>query len=120
MIERFAYYDDLDPHALDTGIITFDGGAYPALWELCRQTGLKVVADVHTHPGRARQSSLDRDHPMIARAGHVGLIIPNFAQGSPSRREMAEMGVYEYLGAGAWADHCGRDALRYFYVSRWA
>ena len=120
MIERFVYYDDLDPHALDTGIITFDGAAYPKLWELCRQTGLKVVADVHTHPGGARQSGLDRDHPMIARAGHIGLIIPDFARGFPSRQEMSRMGVYEYLGGGEWADYNSQGALRYFYVGRWA
>ena len=120
VIEQFVYYDDLDPHALDTGIITFDGGAYPALWERCRQTGWEVVADVHTHPGLARQSSLDREHPMIARSGHVGLIIPDFAQGPPVHQEMANMGIYEYLGAGEWSNHSGRDALQYFYVSRWA
>lgn len=33
---------------------------------------MMVVADVHTHPGRAFQSESDRTNPMVARAGHIG------------------------------------------------
>src|SRR5579871_2672857 len=65
VVERFVYYDDLDPYCLDTGIVVFDGAGFGPLWALCRETGLRVVADVHTHGGgRARQSPLDRDNPM--------------------------------------------------------
>ena len=64
-ISRFVFYDDLDPHCLDTGIVVFDGAGFGPLWALCRETGLRVVADVHTHGGRgpARQSHLDREGP---------------------------------------------------------
>src|SRR5205085_2828544 len=43
-------YDDLDPCALDTGIIVFHGCGYVPLWQLCEARQLRVVADVHTHP----------------------------------------------------------------------
>lgn len=116
VVEHVAYYDDLDPRALNTGIIRFDGAAYSALWQRCRETGLDVVGDVHTHPGSTRQSGLDRDHPMIARAGHLSLILPDFAQPDPDRGTMARVGLYEYLGDGRWADHTPRA----LYIGRWA
>src|SRR5687767_9176431 len=62
-IRRFVCYDDLDPCSLDSGIIDFDGVGYNPLWALCRSTGLKVVADVHTHPGPAFQSHSDKRNP---------------------------------------------------------
>jgi hypothetical protein len=64
---------------------------------------------VHTHPGGARQSSSDRAHPIIARAGHLALIVPNFAA-LPVKREA--LGIYRYGGAGRWEtvpDHRHRE-----------
>ncbi len=98
-IVDFILYDDLDPHVLDTGIIRFDGRYFGALWERCRETQLDVVADVHTHPGAAYQSPSDQAHPMIACAGHIALIIPNFA--IPPLRS-SEIGIYRYLGNKNW------------------
>ena len=50
-VVRFAYYDDFDPTCLDSGIVVFDGAGFGPLWQLCRETGLKVLADLHTHGG---------------------------------------------------------------------
>ena len=98
-ITDFILYDDLDPHALDTGIVHFDGRYYGALWDICKRRSLSVVADVHVHPGGAGQSASDRDHPMISRAGHVALILPDFAR-PPLRAET--IGIYRYLGDKHW------------------
>jgi proteasome lid subunit RPN8/RPN11 len=115
-IERFVFYDDLDAHCLETGIIVFDGVGYGPLWELCTETGLIVVADVHTHGGAPIQSSADRKHPMIALAGHIALIVPGFA----NRVIWAnELGIYEYEGAHRWNNRSGKDADSYFYVGMW-
>lgn len=115
-VDRFIFYDDLDPHCLDTGIVVFDGAGYAPLWELCRETGLQVVADVHTHPGLARQSEADRRHPMIATRGHLAFIVPDFAL---RRIEFGELGIYEYLGSHNWTDHSGPHASRIFYTGFW-
>jgi proteasome lid subunit RPN8/RPN11 len=65
-IVHFIYYDDLDPHALDTGIVRFDGAGYVKLWKICQKDKLHVVADIHTHPTKwTGQSELDVMHPMI-------------------------------------------------------
>ncbi len=115
-VERFVFYDDLDPRCLDTGIVVFDGSKYPLLWRLCRETGLKVVADVHTHPGPARQSASDRANPMIAKPGHVALIVPDLARRAVGA---SELGVYEYEGDHRWRDHSGHEAGKFFYVGIW-
>lgn len=115
---RFAYYDDFDPSCLDSGIVVFDGAGFSPLWELCRQTGLSVLADLHTHGGSgpARQSALDRHNPMIAQSGHIALIVPNFGR----RFRMQDIGIYEYLGSHRWRDHSNGRGGRFFYTGIWA
>lgn len=98
-IRLAVYYDDLDPHVLDTGIIRFDGRYYGPLWRLCEQHGLAVLADVHCHPGSAGQSLSDQAHPMVPQSGHTAMIIPNFAR---ERWNLAAVGVYRYRGSGQW------------------
>lgn len=115
-VSRFVYYDDLDSHSLDTGIVVFDGAGYGPLWQLCRETGLTVVADVHTHPGSEGQSCSDRDNPMIANPGHIAIIVPRFAERvfMPNR-----LGIYEYEGEHRWRDHSGPAAGKFFYIGYW-
>lgn len=116
-VVRFVYFDDLDPHCLDTGIVVFDGAGYGPLWALCRQTGLRVVGDLHTHPGSTpRQSPLDRDNPMVATPGHIALIAPNYARGTVNPSDLA---IYEYLGEHRWRDFSGASAAEFLYVGRW-
>jgi proteasome lid subunit RPN8/RPN11 len=98
-IVDFILYDDLDPHALDTGIVRLEGRYFGALWDACRRRRLSVVADIHVHPGACEQSRSDREHPMISRAGHVALIVPDFARGDV---RAGEIGIYRYLGAKRW------------------
>lgn len=110
-IVDFVLYDDLDPYCLDTGIVRFDGRHFGALWALCKERALSVVADVHVHPGGAGQSHSDRDHPMISRAGHIALILPNFAAPPQSREAL---GIHRYLGGKRWTT-IPRDERRAFF-----
>lgn len=107
-VSTIVFYDQIDPAAFDTGIIQIDGGRMADLWRICRETGLVVVADVHTHPGCAGQSESDRMHPIIAEPGHVAMILPNFAA-EPMRLD--DIGLYRYLGAFRW-DRRRRGFLR--------
>jgi hypothetical protein len=104
-IVEFVFYDDVDPHALDTGIVHFAGNKLPRLWEHCRSRGYGVVADVHLHPGGYGQSASDQADPVMPRAGHIAMIIPDFARRQTSP---GGIGLYEYLGNGAWCDHSGK------------
>ena len=84
---RSAYFDDLDPECL-VGNIHIRASGFSKLWDLCDVEGLRVVADIHTHPGTSvAQSSIDRANPMIAREGHLALIVPAlWYSSSPSKR----------------------------------
>jgi hypothetical protein len=106
-ILEFVFYDDIDPHALDTGIVHFAGNRLQKLWEHCRMRGYGVVADVHVHPGGYGQSESDQANPVIPRAGHIALIIPDFASRATEPREI---GLYEYCGEGVWREHTRRGA----------
>ena len=75
--------------------------------------GLTVVADVHTHPGAADQSGSDRAHPIIARAGHLALIVPNFAA-PPVKRET--LGIYRYCGGGRWKTVRANHHREFFHI----
>ena len=110
------FYEELDPTAYATGVCVLHGDAFSKLWALCRAKKLMVVADVHTHPGAAIQSHADRTNPMIATAGHVAIIVPDFARG-PIR---ARLGVYEYRGQHQWIHQAGRKSTRYFYTGFWS
>ncbi|WP_434668027.1 hypothetical protein P5W99_36605 [Paraburkholderia sp. A3BS-1L] len=112
-ITHYVLYDDLDPHSLDTGIVTFDGQHYGKLWAICRERQESVVADVHVHPGSSHQSQSDRNHPMLSVAGHLSLILPDFAR-APVRRD--DIGIYEYRHDGDWNTVSGRERERYFYI----
>jgi proteasome lid subunit RPN8/RPN11 len=112
-ILKFAYYDDLDPHSLDSGIVIFDGAGYGPLWGMCSSEELTVVADIHVHPGLAWQSESDRTNPMIARRGHIALIAPDFAEGDCMP---GDLGVYEYEGGYRWTYRGGAEAVEYFRI----
>lgn len=110
------FYDDLDPKAYETGICILRGDAFSKLWTVCRERCLTVVADVHTHGGVALQSASDKANPMVAQAGHIAMILPNFARWPipPAR-----LGIYEYRGNHTWFDRGANAAPGYFYAGLW-
>lgn len=110
------YYDELDPAAYSSGVCVLHGDAFARLWARCRALGLTVVADIHTHPGIALQSGSDRTNPMVAREGHVAIIVPRFAA-APVQHEA--LGVFEYRGSHEWFDRTQARAGGYFYNGFW-
>lgn len=95
------YYDELDPRAYDSGVCILTAPAFAALWAICRQRKLAVVADVHTHPGAGFQSWSDKTNPMVARAGHIAIILPSYGRWPIEQRRL---GIYEYRGDHEWID----------------
>jgi hypothetical protein len=116
-VAAIVYYDDLDPDALDGGVSLL-AGAFSRLWSHCAREQLRVVGDVHTHPTDiVRQSGIDRANPMVARIGHVAVIVPNLAAGVI---QPADVGVHLYRGEDGWSSSFGRDARALLFVGRWA
>lgn len=105
-VVRVAYYDDLDAHCL-TGGISFASSGFTELWRICGEEDLRVVADVHTHPGTwVAQSEIDATNPMIARVGHVAIIVPSYG----GARCVEECGVHIYLGSRRWVEVSAEEA----------
>jgi len=111
------YYDELDPDAYSSGVCVLHGSAFAKLWALCRQRNLTVVADVHTHPVEAFQSSSDKANPMVAQVGHIAIIIPNLARQPVHPRHLR---IYEYCGQHEWTDRSPARTPGYFYCGIWS
>ncbi|HEY4267010.1 MAG TPA: hypothetical protein VGM94_02350 [Galbitalea sp.] len=105
-VDAFALYDDLDPDCL-VGSIEMHPIGFSRLNALCRERGLEVVGDAHTHPStHVCQSDIDSSNPMAAFPGHIALIVPRYAQGRPA---LPELGAHEFLGKGRWNSRFGGD-----------
>lgn len=112
-VTRVIYYDELDPRAYRTGVVVMHAASFGPLWDICRESSLSVVADIHVHPKGAWQSRADRENPMIAQRGHLALIVPWFAR-PPVVTE--ELGFFEYCGAHKWRDLSGPEITRHLRI----
>ena len=112
-VDRWIAYEELDPQALHFKYVRLETSAFSRLWRHCEVVGLEVVADVHTHPLGPMQSPSDRSNPMIAAAGHVALIVPNFAQGEVRPRDLS---VNVYLGAKLWKNLYREQAAEFIRI----
>lgn len=116
-VTAVVYYDDLEPGCLDSGIVNFTAVGYRKLWKVLKERGCEVIADVHTHPREAFFSGTDRRHPMMPTLGHRALVIPNYAQGVIS---LKEVGFYRYLGSYEWEAFEPGNAVSKVYVGWFA
>jgi proteasome lid subunit RPN8/RPN11 len=116
VVHEIVFYDDLDPHAYDSGVCILQSDAFAALWKICRERRLTVVADVHTHPGSPMQSTSDRTNPMVARPGHIAIIVPDFAKAPVT---VEALGIYEYRGEHKWTA-CKSRKQAILYLGFWS
>lgn len=114
-IEEFVFYDDIDPGALKNGIVEINGLYLGNLWEHCRRTGRRVIADVHVHPGGYQQSASDQANPVVAEIGHIAIIVPHYAARAT---QPGGIGVHQYLGSRRWQDR-SRERPSPFHVGWW-
>ena len=116
-VQHVVYFDDVDPDSL-TGGITMHSSGFDELWAICSAHGMRVVADVHTHPStNVHQSDIDQRNPMIATEGHVAIIVPHLASGPIAA---SNCGVHTYQGAYQWGAALGAASARLLYIGRWA
>ena len=111
------YYDELDPRAYATGVCVLHAAAFAKLWAICRERGLTVVGDIHTHGPDVGQSESDRTNPMVAVSGHIAIIVPNLAAPPVSP---GAIGIYEDQGNHRWLDCSPRRRGGYLYVGPWS
>ena len=116
VVREAIYYDELEPAAYSSGVCILHAPAFAKLWSICRERRLSVVADVHTHPGAAFQSWSDRDNPMVARQGHIAIIVPNFANKPVN---MQRLGIFEYVADHVWTDRSPAHSSNFLLITRW-
>lgn len=116
-VQLAIFYDDLDSEAYSSGVCVLHGDAFAKLWSLCREKRLTVIADAHTHPGGAFQSPSDKANPMVARPGHIAIIIPNYAQAPVSPKRIR---IYEYCGHHNWTDRSPSSSPGFLYIGFWS
>jgi len=107
-VTSYLMYDKVAPQSSrQHAYVAFTAEEMARAWEHCYAVGLQVVADVHTHPFGPAQSASDRAHPIVSVAGHVALIVPNFAERSS---EPWDLGVHVFGGCGKWRSLFRREA----------
>lgn len=106
-VTGFLPYEELQADALHEGHVSLSSASFSKLWAICSEHGITVVSDVHTHRFGPQQSRSDRTNPMVALAGHIGIIVPGFAQG---QIRIEEIGVHIYLGNHRWESKFGINA----------
>ena len=115
MIRSFLPYERLQADALHRDYVSLNSDSFSKLWALCREHNVSVVGDVHTHRFGPQQSRSDRANPMIARKGHMAIIVPRFAHG---KIESREVGLHCYQGAHKWVSVFHSDVGQYLKIER--
>lgn len=116
-VREIVYYDELDPMAYASGECVLHGTSFARLWAMCRDRNLSVVADIHTHPREAFQSAADRTNPMVAIAGHIAIIVPDFASGPDLKGRLK---IFEYRGQHSWTERSPAQATNFLYMGFWS
>jgi hypothetical protein len=58
-----------------------------------------LLAQIHSHPGRAYHSEMDDAYPIITKAGALSIVVPDFAAEEIS---LARWAVYRLIDRNAW------------------
>lgn len=112
-IQGFLPYERLQADALHEDYVALSSKSFAKLWVQCRAKKMSVVGDVHTHRFGPQQSISDKANPMIARQGHMAIIIPRFAQRAV---RPVDLGIHNYCGSHRWSSVFGDDVNQQFNV----
>lgn len=64
-------------------------------------SGMQLIAQIHSHPGEAYHSQTDDAYPIVTVKGGISVVVPNFAEGGLNLRDWA---VYRFLPETAWTE----------------
>jgi hypothetical protein len=109
-----AFIPDQHPVSSESGLGYFVSG--DTLFELNRalaETGLRLIAQVHSHPQEAYHSAADDRYAIVTADGGFSLVVPNFGR-APA--DPAAWAVYR-LSDGDWLELSSRDVRALFQVS---
>lgn len=109
-----AFTPDQQPVADEDGVGYFVGA--DTLFELNRglaETGLRLIAQVHSHPSHAYHSETDNRYAIVTADGGFSLVVPNFGRAPADPSYWA---VYR-LALGRWQELSEKETRVLFDVS---
>lgn len=65
-------------------------------------TRRRIVAQIHTHPGRAYHSEADAAWAIVRHVGALSLVLPSFARTASLHNFCEQAKIYEMSPAGEW------------------
>ncbi|MCV0398179.1 MAG: Mov34/MPN/PAD-1 family protein [Rhizobiaceae bacterium] len=89
----------------------FDGPSMQLLFGHLRGKRLRVLAQVHSHPGRAFHSEADDDWAIIRHAGALSLVLPRFAQEATVDNFLDLAATYVLSTGNHWEEASGATLL---------
>jgi hypothetical protein len=70
-------------------------------------TGLRIIAQVHSHPTHAYHSDMDDEYAIANTVGALSLVVPDFAARG---FELGDCAIYRLQTSGAWGQLSPREA----------
>lgn len=99
------------PIADETGVgYLVDGDTLAAVNIYLEENRLRLLAQVHSHPGRAYHSAMDDRYATVTQEGGFSLVVPDFAAGSA---DVATWANYRLLDRH-WREMSASDVARTF------
>lgn len=87
-------------YKLDMGLMyVVDGAELHRINVSLHKAGLKLIAQIHTHPMEAYHSDTDDEYPIMSTVGGLSIVVPNFASGPMSFQDWA---FYRLRAQGVW------------------
>jgi hypothetical protein len=82
--------------------------------QVLSETGLRLIAQVHSHPSEAYHSATDDRYAIVTADGGFSLVVPNFGKAPADPSSWA---VYRLVG-GDWKELASEEVRNLFEVSR--
>ena len=99
----------------DHGVaVMVDGDALFEMNVALNERGLRLVAQLHSHPNEAYHSETDDRYSVVTGRGGLSIVIPNFACGAFS---LADCAVYRLEAGGEWVEVQPRDATSLIHIA---
>lgn len=81
--------------------VIVDGDALFEMNVMLNERGLRLIAQLHSHPDEAYHSETDDRYSVVTARGGLSLVIPDFASGPFS---LASCAVYRLESGGEWVE----------------
>ena len=73
-----------------------------ALQAHLRVRRLQILAQIHTHPGRAYHSEVDNDWAFVRHEGALSLVLPHFASATTPANFLQQVMTYQLSPHNTW------------------